>query len=172
MISLRKQPVLALLLVSMIAVACSGAPAATPLPTAVPPADVAQGGGTWGIGFNTEFPGSFWQEGPHRYAFGIECPSLGTDPLMLGWNEFLVTGEAGLHPGGLYLRVEGLSTEEFIPIYPPGLAVHPTQKTTAVVYLVGVSEAFVNAAPESCDAVFLWDDGNVQNLITTEPFQP
>lgn len=151
-------------------------PAPTPLPTAVPPSgDVSQlqqdDLGNWAIGFSHDFPGGFWAPGRHRYGFRIECSQLDYD-LGSDWQEFFVTDDVPAQPVTLYLRLGGLSGNEFAPVYLPEALLNPEQETTAVVYLVGLSEEAAKRARDSCDVLLGWDQRGAQVLEALEPFQP
>ncbi len=160
---------LLLLGLGILLAACAGQ-AATPLPTAVPPSGPT--GGDWAIGFVYEFPPSFWTEGEHRYAMVMSCPFIGPDPVEVGWNVFTVDANAPLAQSTVYLRAEGLTTEVFNPAYPAGQTINPAQRTTALLYAVGLSEEAVETAPETCEVLVLWDSAPVQPMTVQEPFRP
>jgi hypothetical protein len=143
--------------------------AVTPLPTAVPPSTSPA---TWAIGFQHEFPPDFWNEGRHRYALYIKCPGPDGANISTDWIYFQVSEDAQLQPSPVYLRLQGLSTEAFIPAYSSRLVIHPAQSTSAVAYLIGMPRDAVDAAMTECERYLFWDEGGRAILDPLEPFQP
>ena len=140
----------------------------TSLPTAVPPDGEP---GAWAIGFQYEFPPEFWGKGLHRYAFLVRCPVASAEDISTDWQIFEVSEDAPLQPFPIYLRVQGLSTGAFAPLYLSHMAISPQQQTIAAIYLVGLSERAAVLARE-CEAMVFWDDVGRRVLVSQEPFQP
>ena len=159
-----------LCLIALVLAACDRA-SETPLslPTAVPPTGEA---GSWAIAFEYEFPGEFWGEGPHRYAFMIRCPIVFEEDFSSDWQNFEVSEGARLQPAPVYLRLQGLSVESFVPAYVSNAVIHPVQQTLAVAYLVGLSRSDAEQAVSECEAAIFWDDKGGRALTAKEPFQP
>lgn len=169
---MRKSLALPLCLLGLVLAGCSGLSGAerpTPLPTAVPPKYTP---GVWGIGFEYEFPTGFWEEGPHQYAYRIDCPDLFGEDSTSSWQPFTVTQDVGLMPLAAYMRSYGLSRDAWKPIDWAGPYIHPRQFTIAVVYIVGVPEEVAERAAEECQAHVLWDEHFSQTLAPMEPFLP
>ena len=78
--------------ISVLLSACNGGqpiPAATPLPTAVPPGAMPAGeDGGWIVGFQHEFGPDFWAEGVHNYGFYIQCAVPGYEDFGSEWITF------------------------------------------------------------------------------------
>lgn len=145
----------------------------TPLPTAVPPDGTPDGGNSFSaIGFQLAFDDDMFGQGLHRYRFLIHCPVAAMEDQVTEWQYFEVSPAANLQPGPLYLRLEGLSSRDFVPVYLPDPTVHPDQPLVAMVYLVGLPQRVAEAAAAECEVIMYWDDVGRQALKAGEPFQP
>lgn len=166
---------LMLLLLMSGAVACQQAPHwedVTPLPTAVPPASLPAGEESWALGFRHEFPPDFWSTGFHRYAFRVECPVTGIGVFASEWVSFATDPYRPEQEGAtVYLRLNGLSTEPFVPVYLSDQAIHPSQPTVAALYFLGLSADDAARAAETCTALIGWDNSSAE-MVAMEPFQP
>jgi hypothetical protein len=163
-----------LLLLSLLGIILSGCAGptenlATPLPTAVPPAALAEQG-DWAISFSYEFPGDAWGVGPHRYQFFVQCPVITLQDVSTEWIYFDVVEEAQTTSDMIYLRLSGLSTGILTPTnFNP---IPSNQKTTAVITFLGVSEHVAELAAGNCEALVRWDDKTPQLLTMGDVFIP
>lgn len=145
------------------------APPPSPSPP-LPSSDPA--GGRWAVAFTHTFEPNFWVPGGHRYGFRADCPAIDYE-LASDWQLFTVSGEGALLTDTpLYLRLRGLSTERFDPAYAPDATIHPGQETTALLWIVGLSEDDARQAVASCEVFLGWDQGGIQVLTAEEPVQP
>ncbi|MCP4356550.1 MAG: hypothetical protein GY796_00835 [Chloroflexi bacterium] len=170
-----------LLIVFVLMLAGCGTAVATPepilfpdLPTAVPPS-VNTSAGSWAVSYSYQFPDNFWTtaEGTHRYAFNLVCPDELSDlEFDSPWRTFQVATEQAPQPDIIYLRLQGLSQEVFVPRYMPEAVIHPNQATAAVVHFLGLQEETAEQAIESCAGLIAWDEAPPQTLTPSEPFQP
>lgn len=175
---MRKQ-LIALLLASLLVVACGPAqprPLLPELPTAVQPSAnqlLASQGGSWAISFTHEFPVDFWSSGPHEYALVTRCPILAGGGETATRQTFVVTEAAPLHNGPIYLRLGGLSPGVTEQIIEPIQSIHPQQPTIAVVTYPGLPQEVLEAMAQECEVVIAWDgENNVETLKPQTPFEP
>lgn len=144
------------------------------LPTAVPPSANATGG-SWAISYSYPFPDNFWAEaeGTHRYAFNLTCPEDLSDlDFASPWSTFEVSARQAPQPETIYLRLQGLSLNGFMPNYLPEAIINPQQSTTAVVHYVGLQKEEAEQVIQNCEGFIAWDQAPPQALIPSEPFQP
>jgi hypothetical protein len=149
-------------------------PAATPLPTAVPPEIMPAGeDGGWVIGLQHEFGPDFWEEGTHEYGFFVQCPLPGFENYGTDWLTFKINDEAPqAEDVTVYLRVGGVTTEAYTPSYLQGVSFHSSLPTTAVIYIAGLPEETAFDAAEECEGIVTWDRTNTAELVPIEPFIP
>jgi hypothetical protein len=88
------------------------------------------------------------------------------------WQIFEVSEAAQFQSAPVYLRLQGLSLESFVPAYTYNAVIHPVQRTIAVAYVLGMSRTDAEKATSDCEAVIFWDDKGGQTLTAKEPFQP
>jgi hypothetical protein len=143
----------------------------TPLPTAVPPDQLPEQG-IWAVSFKHEFPAGVFGAGRHRYAYLIHCPVISSEDTPTEWRFFEISEEALNQPTPLYLRIFGLSNEEFNTSLLPDDNVHPDREIVAVVHLVGLAKPVAEMAVEGCEVIVFWDDTGRQPLSAGEPFRP
>ena len=144
------------------------------LPTAVPPSTNTSAG-SWAVSYSYQFPDNFWvtAEGSHRYAFNLICPDELSDlDFNSPWRAFQVSSEQAPQPDAIYLRLQGLSQDAFIPRYMPEPVIHPNQATTGIVHFLGLQKDTAEQAIESCAGLITWDQSPPQTLTPSEPFQP
>lgn len=159
-------------------IACSSLnpapPAATPLPTAVPPEAMPAGeDGGWVVGFQHEFGPNFWEAGIHEYGFYVQCPLPGFEDYGSEWLSFEIDDAAPqVEDVTVYLRIGGVTTEPFTPSYQQGVSFHSSIPTTAVVYFVGVEEETAQELVQTCDGIVTWDGTNTAQLSAIKPFMP
>jgi len=160
-----------ILVIPLILGACGiqSTPIPTPLPTAVPPSEPLAEGGDWAVSFDYEIPDQVWAEGVHRYRVQLHCPGVIEDSTS-EWVYFDVTEDATILSTPVYLRLQGLSTG--VLAGQNLSAVHPEQKTIAVVTLVGLSETSSQLAIDNCICLFRWDNNLMQMLTPQESFIP
>lgn len=147
------------------------------LPTAVPPDSLpgepgSLAEGTWAFPFLHPFPSGYWAEGLHRYGYLISCPVLqdeirGTAPVI-----FESSTDAGIDEGPVYLRLSGLSLTTLGPTFIT--AIHPDQRTIAVITFVGLPKAVAEeaASSEDCEVIIRIDDRATMTLVPGEIYQP
>ena len=164
------------LLFIAVAAGCQQAPQwedVAPLPTAVPPETLPGGEDLWAVGFQHEFPPEFWSTGFHRYAFRVECPIAGIGAFSSEWVSFATDPyRPEQEEATVYLRLNGLSTEPFVPLYLSEQAIHPSQPTVGALYFLGLSADDAARAAESCTALIGWDSNSSVEMVPIEPFQP
>ena len=136
------------------------------LPVAETPASVAEN--TWALPFLADLPAGYWDAGPHRYRFLIDCPAVGqtveSNPV-----EFRVTPLVGTLDGPVYLRLSGLSDGI---IQPPNVgSINPRQPTIAVVSFLGLSLSTIEEAAE-CAGVMEFDGDRQEPMLPGDPFRP
>ncbi len=144
------------------------------LPTAVPPS-ASEAAGSWAISYSYQFPDGFWTtaEGAHRYAFNLTCPDeLSHLDFASPWRTFQVSSEQAPQASTIYLRLQGLSQEAFVPLYLPEPVINPNQSTAGIVHFLGLQKDVAEQAIESCAGLIAWDQAPPQILTPSEPFQP
>ena len=141
--------------------------AGSDLPLADQPDTVEQD--TWGLPFMVELPPGYWAVGAHRYRFVVKCPALVTEVESIPV-EFRVTTLTGTLDQTVFIRLMGLSDGIMMPANVG--AIHPDQATTAVVTFLGLSQATIDEASESCAGVMEFDGDQTEPLLPGEPFHP
>ncbi len=159
-------------LLTVLLVGCAAnasAPRVTMLPTAVPPS--ARPSSVWAVAFAREFPPRFWPAGAHTYTLLVHCPPLEQPDRTSPPHTFVVDADGVLQEDPIYFRLGGPSYDQVAPIG-LGTAIHPDQKTVAVVTIVGIPQTVTKQVQEECEVLIRWDGQLPQSLAPQEPFQP
>lgn len=123
----------------------------------------------WAMPYSHEFGPGFWSQGPHVYQLLFDCPEVGEEEVKSELIFFAAGSEYPTLDQQVHLRLQGLATTT---MGPPDLQfVSTDQETTALLTVVGLSDAQVEAAAE-CAGEIQWDDGQSAPLQPTEPFRP
>jgi len=137
------------------------------LPLASLPEDIDSA--QWAMPFFHEFGPGFWPQGPHVYQLLFDCPGVGEEDVKSELIFFAAGSDFPTIDDEVHLRLQGISTTT---MGPPDLQfVSTDQETTALLTVVGLSDAQVEAAAE-CAGEIQWDDGQSAPLQPGEPFRP
>lgn len=124
----------------------------------------------WAVPFSHEFGPGFWAEGPHVYQLLFDCPeALDEEQVASELRFFGVGPDFPTFDQPVHLRLQGLSTTTIGP--PDVQVVNTEQETTALLTVVGLSDAEAEAA-EGCVGEVQWDDGQSAPLEPGAPFRP
>lgn len=123
----------------------------------------------WAVGFSHDFGAGFWEEGPHAYQLFLDCPEVEQARVDSEVVLFVASPDSPTYEEPVHLRIAGLSTTALGPS--DVSIVNPEQTTIALVTVVGLSQAQVDAVSRCAGEVF-WDEGSSEPLRPGEPFQP
>jgi hypothetical protein len=121
------------------------------------------------VQFTRTFDAGHWDPGNHGYRLAVTCPELGTEiePPVVRFN---VDPVERLVDERVWLRFDGLSTTSLSPA--DLTAINPDQPTTAVMTLVGLTQAQAATAVADCAASVVYDGSEPRSLVAGEPFTP
>ncbi len=123
----------------------------------------------WAVAFSHDFGPGFWDEGPHAYQLFLECPEVEQAQVDSEVVLFAAGSDFPTYDEPVHLRIAGLSTTAMGPS--DVSFVNPEQTTIALVTVVGLSQAEVDAVAGCAGEVF-WDEGSSAPLQPGEPFRP
>lgn len=158
------------LAVGLLLAACVAQPApleGIDLPPATIPDDIDPA--QWAVAFSHDFGPGFWDEGPHAYQLFLDCPEVEQARVDSEVVLFAAGPDIPTHDEPVHLRIAGLSTTAMGPS--DVSFVNPEQETIALLTVIGLSQAEVDAASQCTGEVF-WDEGSSAPLQPGEPFRP
>lgn len=123
----------------------------------------------WAVAFSHDFGPGFWDEGPHAYQLFLDCPDVEEARVESEVVLFAAGSDFPTYDEPVHLRIAGLSTTTLGPS--DVTFVNPEQTTIALVTVVGLSQAQIDAVSRCAGEVF-WDEGSSAPLLPGEPFQP
>ncbi len=138
---------------------------ATPQP---PPATATAAGAeatNWRVDFSYRFL-TAWPAGTHQYTLVSNCPGLPPEANKSWTNSFDVSEGAGVLPGDVYLRLNGLRYEGTkVDI------INPSQSTVAQLSWIELTKADTEQYA-ACTITISWDGGAPVTLTAGAPYQP
>ncbi len=157
------------LAVGLLVAGCAAQPSleGVDLPPASIPGDLDPA--QWAVAFAHDFGPGFWEEGPHAYQLFLDCPEVEEARADSEVILFAASSDSPTFDEPVHMRIGGLSTTALGP--PDVSFVHPEQTTSALVTVVGLSQAQVDAVSRCAGEVF-WDEGSSARLRPGEPFRP
>lgn len=123
----------------------------------------------WAVAFSHDFGPGFWDEGPHAYQLFLDCPEVEQARVDSEVVLFAAGPDVPTYDEPVHLRIAGLSTTAMGPS--DVSLVNPEQTTIALVTVVGLSQAEVDAVSRCAGEVF-WDEGSSAPLQPGKPFRP